>query len=678
MRKLAAYLLTALMLFFSFFPCNAWAQKQAQQSNKGFLFNIKMFPQDVILNYPINEYHYWLELIPGIEIRGAAVDLSFSCSETIKKDLSTITVSINGVPVASSHIFKEDLPSRLFASIPPELFVDGINEIKISTIQRSTNKECNDVDNQSNWVALHKNSVIHLRGELKPAELDDYPYPFINKLMFSPINTHIVLPENPSEEEIEAMLDLASDWGKKTAGGSIQGFKVVMGKPAENKNAVILSAGLKQEGINKGEGYVKLDPRGNGLYSLIIGGRDASGLKKAVSFVNSKFINQADKNEVVVSELVGAENSKKESASEIRNITLEDLGYGEISLLGVFHQRTMITVKRPSGWTVGPGSFIELFFRHSSMLNPERSAVTVFINGRPLKSVPLNGSNAERGVLKVEIPKDELDEEAWNIEFEFYHDIGNVDCSKKYEEVAWSVIEKNTRIYLAPGKIKAALNWADFPNFDLESNSRCAVMLPEKPTRDELTLAFIMAVRLGQAYENKIDWKVYLGERDKLKKEKNLLIITRHDDIEVLKKEIPSVAFYRNEKGTFEAEENFSIPSSYLSSNTICQVIPSEVGGLIYFISVPNAQGVKNMVNIFASPGKISELAGEVVLINPEGKILGLNASKETEKRESLGFLLNLGKYIPEDKVQIVYVMLLSAALLGTAFAIWRFIKRNR
>jgi len=670
MRKMLACM---LIILFSFLMLLPYAVRAEEVSPPVEVYNIKMFADDMVLNSPINDYYYWLEIRPGIVLNNVLIDIWYSCSDTIIKEISSLTVSVNGRPLASSHIAREgDYPGRLTAVVPLELLRKGMNEIKITTTQRSIEKTCQDVDNKANWVVLHKNSVIHLEGTAQKARLHDYPYPFINHLALSPVNAEIVLPSSPDRETVEAMLKIASDWGYRLRGGNLQNLRVITGEADNGPNQVLVSV-LKEKG-GKEEGYLNLTSDA-GLYRLHVSGSDAEGLKKAASFLASDFIKQAESDEMRIKEYIEKKAPQKDMR-ETRSITLKDLGYGEINLTGAFHQRTMVTVKRPPGWTVGPGSYVELYFRHSTLLNPERSAATVYINGRPLKSITLNAGNAEKGVLKVQIPEDELDKSVWNIEFAFYHDIGMADCSKRYEEIAWSVIEANTRVYLTSGKKQAVLKWSDFPNFNLRADNLCAIWLPARPSDAELTLAFLVAARLGQVYGHNLEWKVYLGEKGVYDKEKNLLVITRHEDINSWKQGINSLAFYKDEKGHFKADEKYSIPSDYIAGSAVCQVIAGRAGGITYFISTPDPKGTQNLVAVFADPEKMTRLTEEVMLISSSGKMLGLNAgAKEVQAKKVFNLkILN----IETDKIRTVYIILLSLAFIGTLGILWWVVRRSR
>ena len=145
------------------------------------------------------------------------------------------------------------------------------------------------------------------------------------------------------------------------------------------------------------------------------------------------------------------------------------------------------------------------------MLDAKKSAVTVYINGKPIRSAVLRPENADGGTLKVPIPDSELDQQGWQIRFAFYHDLGIVDCSKRYDDVAWSVVENRTNIYLAPGKQKGNVSLADFPYIMNSKDNKVmnvTMWISPEPTAEELTLACKLAYWIGQRNKTKIKWQV--------------------------------------------------------------------------------------------------------------------------------------------------------------------------
>lgn len=191
--------------------------------------------------------------------------------------------------------------------------------------------------------------------------------------------------------------------------------------------------------------FLKLLPSLNGYYNLIAGGNDARGVKLAVNALcNNKFVRTLSGNETQFSLPVQAEKLSAKKTLESKGVyTLRDIGYDDdILAAGAFHQEAEIFIPKPSNYDVEEGSYIELHFRHAKILDRKKSAVTIYVNEVPIRSEVLTAENADGGILKAELPVLPANQQGWRVRFAFYYDLGIIDCSKRYDDVAWSVIEK--------------------------------------------------------------------------------------------------------------------------------------------------------------------------------------------------------------------------------------------
>ena len=86
MRKMLACM---LIILFSFLMLLPYAVRAEEVSPPVEVYNIKMFADDMVLNSPINDYYYWLEIRPGIVLNNVLIDIWYSCSDTIIKEISS-------------------------------------------------------------------------------------------------------------------------------------------------------------------------------------------------------------------------------------------------------------------------------------------------------------------------------------------------------------------------------------------------------------------------------------------------------------------------------------------------------------------------------------------------------------------------------------------------------------
>ena len=90
------------------------------------------------------------------------------------------------------------------------------------------------------------------------------------------------------------------------------------------------------------------------------------------------------------------------ASSAVQEISLDSLGVGSQAVYGITGV-TQITFPPPAAHLAVAGSFVRLFFAHSTNLGSGSSGV-VAINGQPLSTIPLSNSTAAGGVVEVRLP----------------------------------------------------------------------------------------------------------------------------------------------------------------------------------------------------------------------------------------------------------------------------------
>jgi len=294
MRKsIAVFLLVIFQtLLWGNIVCAATIQKSSAASGSTAYrtYNLNIFSDDVKLPNPINKNSYWFEYKDGMALRdNIMLDLWYSYSNTILPKSSTITILVNDYPVASKTLGNDkEQPVNWQVHLPLAYFKKGYNEIRVDTSQRSLEGLCKDVDNASNWTVLHKATVLHL--ELLPVshQLKDYPYPFIDYLNPSVVDSHCYLPAKPNAKEIEALLELAFNMGRDQQVGSLERLKVTTGPPTQNDENQVLIGRVasfpvaSDKSLQTGQGAVYLTPLSQQYERISITGADDLGLIRAV------------------------------------------------------------------------------------------------------------------------------------------------------------------------------------------------------------------------------------------------------------------------------------------------------------------------------------------------------------------------------------------------------------
>jgi hypothetical protein len=519
---ISAYHRRTMWLFLLVFWVLA-ASTSGRAQTAAVTYDLPLFVTDQALNSPINIRSYWVDMRPGVEfLNDCYVELVYSNSPTLLAGQATLILYFNEIPLANRPLIAQDAPPRVWrVALPRALWKPGFNEVRVVSRQRSIEGLCRDIDNDANWVRLYKSSTLHLeRRELGIYPLYAYPFPYLDYLAkATPVNCAWHLPANPSPSEIEAMLLLASDWGKREPLLPLAP-RVSTAPPAPWKNTMRLGTGHKltqvDAKVEEKMGYVAqlLPETPTDASTLIVSGKDTDGLLKAqAALMTPELIAQFEGMSAYIRDwptqpIIPVPERKP------GHFRLSDLGIPRLLLAGAFHQRASVTFLRPVRWDIGKESTLTLRYRHSKTLNPYRSLLTVYVNGVPVTSAKLSVANADGGTIKVRLPLDQLDRSRWVVEIACYHDLGQVDCGKRYDEVAWTVIEGSSELYLAPGKVRGYPTLANFPNFltpDGHVRTPITLWLSERPSDVQLKLAATIATLAGQRTKQPLAWKVIFG-----------------------------------------------------------------------------------------------------------------------------------------------------------------------
>ena len=185
---------------------------------QGNEYSVSLFMDDRVLRNPNAALTGFLEIKPGMKLSVPPVlDLWYSYSPTILPDISTMTVSVNGIPAESRRL----VPDGAFKSnwqvvLPLTSLREGINEITISVLHRSIEGLCKDIDNDANWFIIRPETTIKFKIDAMNYSLANFPNPFIDEY-FGARNTVAFSLADLSNNNIVSMLQLSRLWDARQA-----------------------------------------------------------------------------------------------------------------------------------------------------------------------------------------------------------------------------------------------------------------------------------------------------------------------------------------------------------------------------------------------------------------------------------------------------------------------------
>ena len=599
-------------------------------------YRIQLFDEPQSIKLPKADTSYWFSVPAATKVKDATLSLILKTSDTLLEDYSTATVELNGIAVASISLQDlVELPDRKWeVELPVELLRDdgSMNQLSIVTAQRSILGDCADIDNPANWVLISDESALMLTLERTEEFVlsDLYPFVFNRAELGNSIRAQMVMAGADEEAEGSAALTIASSIGanfpykdieKLTVGkGSADGSDSCFEINADSKSDPALAAGEGFLGISSGE-PVTVKVAGGGM----------EGLKKAVGMLTDpELLAQFDEPDMKIQ----SGHDRGSGALSARGdglYILKDFGYDNINLAGAFHQQTFFTIRQPDGILGGPGSYFEVHFRHSDALIGDTSLLTVFFDGVPATSVQLSGTNVDDGKLRVKIPKEALSKGSFEIGIDVYNYLGKIDCSKDWYDVAWTLIDKDSVIYLEPSDNTVVPSLARFPSM---WGGATVVCIPAGSS-DELVQSMVaFAARNGQNTQLMTDFRLQHQIAGNEVSDSNIVIAGKRDTINI-PQDIAKELYIVPSAGGYQITEKIDTVAEVLSDKVIIQAVrsPYNFRRIAYVITWDKDGGEKIFADLMEDKERLQSLDGQVALAGARSVI---SISSEDVQEEAI------------------------------------------
>ena len=174
-----------------------------------------------------------------------------------------------------------------------------------------------------------------------------------------------------------------------------------------------------------------------------------------------------------------------------------DLGAHGLVVRGTVATATTF-VRVPPGYAIRGGT-VDLRFRHSPLLRPDVSTVTVVADGVPLTSARLTRKTAGEGRIRARLPVLPATAGGFTLAARFAMRLTRGDCEDPRNPALWARVLPATRIdaRLVPARrsVGAALKLLAPP----ATGDAIAIRLPAAPSAAELAAAGIVSASLGRA-----------------------------------------------------------------------------------------------------------------------------------------------------------------------------------
>jgi len=435
---------------------NAYPNEEKPES-----LNIFLTIEDISISSIFGYKDFYFTIPPSWKLLpGSFLDLVISHSKAIKPDLSGLTIYLNGMPIYSIPLDDSNsLKTSIKIPIPEGNLKRGINILEVKGFLKTTGRGLTDVGNPINWVKVHKESYVRLKYFLrKDLSIKDFPSPYFEENVPQDEMTAFILPQNWSDTELKAVLVIVLDWVRRSPlkwfAPKIFTFDELNEEIKETYNLIYIGKAtsftpevLKEFNVDipsLGEGTIisSLISK-NKKAKLLVSSKGDDGISRgALSLLSPEITKQIEGDKAYIPPYVKIPSLSQKALTTGNIVYFNDLIKRDIVFKGAYSHSDAIALRIPQNWLIKGTPYLAIQFRHSPNLNSKRSALTILINGIPIKSVELSPQNAAGDKVTIPIPYDSIKQGLIYVTFEAYLDIDILDTDYNYPEIAWLVIEK--------------------------------------------------------------------------------------------------------------------------------------------------------------------------------------------------------------------------------------------
>jgi len=254
--------------------------------------------------------------------------------------------------------------------------------------------------------------------------LSDFPLPFFSQTDIQAHTVTLLIPANPDESSLSALLSVAAGLGRHSQGAldfnvmtsdkisaaELADAQLIIIGPLETWRSYLAGSGVSADalqlpaGAGAEDGLLMLlpSPWNPGRAMLLVSGQDVVGLQKAsASLAAADFLPYANGQAAVISRL------EKGSTQTIIDMSLTSLRADDNLLAEQLGDTTFtIPFNMPADANISPEAYIEAYFRHSQLIDYLQSSLTISINGTKIGSIRFSDQSAENGLARIILPPD--------------------------------------------------------------------------------------------------------------------------------------------------------------------------------------------------------------------------------------------------------------------------------
>lgn len=582
--------------------------------------------------------------------------LDISQSQRIdSNDISSITISLNGIPVKSFPLKDYMLDhSVVNYSFDISSVKVGSNDVKIQAYRRITDLPCADDVSAANWVNLNKNSGVNVSytDKAPSMKISGFPYPFYKVQSDKTFDTAITVADNADDSVLASTLELDSAFGRYANSNDIVIDTARLSNLVDKNDKNIIYIGNSDTAPQSLVNYfpvgtdfssgaaIKLvqSPYDSGKVMLIVLAKNDSDIERAIKFLeNDSLVGQVQDSYFFVNRSIKVETIDSVNSS---TYTFSDLGYDGSYVYGCFRKNVSIELKLPENKTIDEASSITLQFRYSKNLDFNKSLATIYVNDIPIGSKKLTSDNANNDSMTLKIPQEARKGNYFNVRIAFDLEMVNTWCTFRQEENPWAYVRGSSQIYLPTTQVTMNLfKTSPSPFIEDYKWNNTMFVLPANSTSSDLNQAGKIAIYLGHSIKSNhgtVSVTTNYKNNSNLSSS-NLIAIGMPDQQQIIKDNNNSLFF------------KFDNSYKYFLSNDKLELLPEKSKNLASFqllnspyssktamlvLTASDSSNLANAIDAFFQPSTFS-ITGDGVLIDQSENISDYRFKKDEISKPS-------------------------------------------
>lgn len=523
-------------------------------------------------------------------------EIEYTVSQLIQSIASSMTFSVNNVPVSSFRVAYEGGSTQIaYVEIPMELVNSGYNSFAIAAYARLYDEEgCIDDFTNANWLSISDNSYIRSGYEIKDHEhkISYYPYPFMSTTEMTGKGLTIAVSDAATDLEIAAAMNLMSDLSTETSGENSIQFALLSDVASTQANRTILVAAydnlpgdyqkkvMDTSGLEENAAVIFMDDQKGNPLLLVTSKNENCLVEAAYMLMDADRVSQEKSNvaKVALGSADAAINSTSLSKMVAGNYTIGDIIGSGLTFVGPFHQEQVIYLPFSEDYFLSDAGKVTLNFRYSENLDFNRSLISVYWGQIPVASKKLEREKATGDELIFAMPSDVVGTTTGAIRIVFDLEIQDLICTPRQEQMPWAYVSDESVLYL-PASTGIVLTFDLKPSpFRTDGKFNDMMMvISDNPDSEELNLYAQIIGMYGDGVDPYGSFYVRrASEFSEKDSDYNIITIGTYENNPLLRSLNDKLHFAYNQDGTrFESNEQLILSENYAGNVAIMQLLES-------------------------------------------------------------------------------------------------------